>query len=89
MVGSVDAQVVRSTASALAVLERQMHTTIDWRATMETIVAYRPEAVLEIGPGSALSRLMLEVEPRLEVRSLDDFRGLDGAARWVCSRSAG
>ena len=88
MVGSVDAQVVRSTASALAVLERQIHTTIDWQSTMDTIVAYRPGAVLELGPGTALSRMMLEVEPGLEVRSLDDFRSLDGAAHWIRSRSA-
>ena len=51
----VDGKVVRSGRAARAALQKQMCHTIDWAACMETIVSYRPQAVLEIGPGTALS----------------------------------
>jgi [acyl-carrier-protein] S-malonyltransferase len=82
----VDGKVVRSGATAGAALERQICHTIDWAACMETIVSYRPQAVLEIGPGTALSRMLRDVEPRLEVRSVDDFRLPTAAADWVRAR---
>ena len=84
----IDGKVVRSGAAAAAALERQMCRTIDWAACMETIVSYRPQAVLEVGPGSALSRLLREREPQLEVRAVDDFREPAAAAAWARARMA-
>lgn len=82
----VDGKVVRSGVDACAALEDQMCHTLDWAACMETIVSYRPHAVLEIGPGTALSRMLRDLEPRLEVRAIDDFRSLLSVADWARSR---
>ncbi|HEU0203671.1 MAG TPA: acyltransferase domain-containing protein [Burkholderiaceae bacterium] len=79
----VDGRVVRSGRAALTALEQQISHTIDWAACMETIVSFRPNAVLEIGPGTALSRMLRDLEPGLEVRAVDDFRLLSAAADWV------
>jgi len=82
----IDGKVVRSGAEAGAALERQMCRTIDWAACMETIASFRPQAVLEIGPGSALSRMLRECDPHLDVRAVDDFRDTAAAAAWVRAR---
>jgi [acyl-carrier-protein] S-malonyltransferase len=87
-VSGIDGKVVRSGQVALAALEKQIASTIDWAACMETIVSFRPQAVLEIGPGSALSRMLRDFDQRLEVRAVDDFRLPTAAADWVRSRLA-
>jgi [acyl-carrier-protein] S-malonyltransferase len=84
----VDGKVVRSGRAARTALQKQMCHTIDWAACMETIASYRPQAVLEVGPGTALSRMLRDLEPRLEVRAVDDFRRLAGVADWVRARVA-
>jgi [acyl-carrier-protein] S-malonyltransferase len=38
---------------------------------------------LELGPGDALARIARERFPELAIRSVADFRGVDGAAAWV------
>ncbi|MET1084026.1 MAG: malonate decarboxylase subunit epsilon [Burkholderiales bacterium] len=86
VLSGVDASVVRSGQAAAAALETQIRRTIDWAACMETIVGFHPHAVLEIGPGTALSRMLRELDAGLEVRSVDDFRSLEAAERWVSSR---
>jgi [acyl-carrier-protein] S-malonyltransferase len=87
-VSGVDGKVVRSGQVAVASLEKQVASTIDWAACMETIVSFRPQAVLEIGPGSALSRMLRDFDQGLEVRAVDDFRLPTTAADWVHSRLA-
>jgi [acyl-carrier-protein] S-malonyltransferase len=39
--------------------------------------------VLEVGPGSALSRMWNSRNPTLPARSVDEFRTADAIARWV------
>ncbi|HMW30687.1 MAG TPA: ACP S-malonyltransferase, partial [Plasticicumulans sp.] len=39
--------------------------------------------LLELGPGSGLSRMARDRHPELAARSVADFRSLDGAAGWV------
>jgi [acyl-carrier-protein] S-malonyltransferase len=38
---------------------------------------------LDLGPGSALARMASEALPGAAVRSVVEFRTLDGVARWV------
>lgn len=86
VLSGVNASAVRSGQATATALETQIRCTIDWAACMETIVGFHPHAVLEIGPGTALSRMLRELEAGLEVRSVDDFRSLEAVERWVSSR---
>lgn len=86
VLGGIDAHIIRTGAAALAALARQIHTRLDWAACMDSIVEMQPDAVLEIGPGAALAKMLIELEPRLEARSVDDFRSAEAAAHWVASR---
>lgn len=68
---------------AIEVLWRQISTTIDWSACLQTLSELGCTAVLELGPGRALSRMAREAFPDLPARSVADFRGLPGVADWV------
>jgi [acyl-carrier-protein] S-malonyltransferase len=43
---------------------------------------------LELGPGSALSRMATELLPGAAARSVAEFRSLKGIAAWVATRVA-
>lgn len=86
VLSGVDATVNRSAEAAAAALVTQIGTRLDWAACMDTVATFHTDAVLEIGPGSALSKMLLETGPRLQVRSTDEFRSDDSVVRWVLSR---
>lgn len=86
VLSGINADIIRSAHAAATALAAQICTRLDWAACLETIVAFRPDAVLEIGPGNALSKMLLELEPRLEARSTDEFRSIAAVVRWVLSK---
>lgn len=86
VLSGVNATVNRSAEAAAAALETQIGTRLDWAACMDTIATFHTDAVLEIGPGNALSKMLLETGPRLQVRSTDEFRSDDSVVRWVLTR---
>jgi [acyl-carrier-protein] S-malonyltransferase len=43
----------------------------------------QPDAVLEIGPGDALSKLFAEVAPDIPVRPTDAFKSINGILAWL------
>ncbi len=82
LIGAADASIVTG-ASGIAGLARQIDTTIDWAATLEAIVERGGSRCLELGPGSALADMVRATHPLLDARAVDDFRSLDGIARWI------
>lgn len=88
VLSAIDATAARTARSALEALARQICTPLDWAACLQTVVEMQPDAVLEIGPGNALTRLFSELAPSIPARACDDFRTLDGIVAWVqgCSR---
>ena len=86
VVASAEGRIVFSADASVSALEKQLCTRLDWDTCMDAIFSYRPQAVLEMGPGTALSRLLLDVDPGVEVRSVDDFRHASSIAQWVASR---
>lgn len=83
VLSAIDATAARSVRPALAALARQICTPLDWAACLQAVAEMQPDAVLEIGPGNALSRLFAELVPDIPVRACDDFRSVDGIVRWV------
>lgn len=88
ILSAIDATPARTARPALDALARQICTPLDWAACLQAVAEMQPDAVLEIGPGNALSRLFAELAPNVPVRACDDFRSADGVVRWVesCAR---
>lgn len=74
---------VRDPAQAREALAVQISRTVQWDACMDAIAAQRVDAVLEVGPGSALARMWSERWPEVPVRSVDEFRTASAIAKWV------
>lgn len=83
LISGVDGAPVRDVSEGLARLAAQVSTTIDWAGCMETCSAARPACVLELGPGDALARMMIEVAPEIPARSVSAFRTVQGIRRWM------
>lgn len=77
---------VHDAAAARAALLQQLTETIRWSACMDACAEHGIELVLELGPGSALSRMLRERHAQIECRSLADFRTLAGALNWLRNR---
>lgn len=67
-------------------LSAQIAQTVRWQDCMRSAVERGVTVVLELGPGKSLSRMFDELGEPLESRAVDDFRTLDGVARWVSAR---
>ncbi|WP_380786496.1 ACP S-malonyltransferase [Sphingomonas sp. R86521] len=82
LIGAADASIVHG-ARSLAGLAGQIDTMIDWAATLEAMVERGVDRILELGPGTALADMVRSTYPTLDVRAVDDFRGIAGIASWV------
>ena len=84
-VAGITGAVLRDPIDVQRVLAEQVATTVRWDACMDAVAERRPDAVLEVGPGTTLARLWRERHPAIPVRSCDEFADaaqvLDWAAR--------
>lgn len=74
---------VRTRAEAIATLSAQVARRIEWGHCLAAAAELGCSVFLELGPGTALSRMAVEAVPGASARSVCDFRSLDGVARWV------
>lgn len=72
---------------AIATLSRQIAEKIRWMDCMDACVEARVTVALELGPGSALSRMLQARHPAIECRSVTDFRSLQGIRSWLAART--
>lgn len=73
----------RDALSLKHALARQIDHTVAWRRCMTTIAERQPRCVLEVGPGTTLSRLWAASFPQIPARSVDEFQGADAIVDWV------
>jgi len=71
------------TTDAVNALIHQMNHAIDWDACLSAIQENQPDVVLEIGPGGALSKMLLERNPNCILRAVDDFKSWSGLQAWL------
>ena len=64
-------------------LARQISTTIDWAACLESCRSAGAVAALELGPGTALSRMASALFPDGRARAVEEFRTLAGLRIWL------
>lgn len=83
---------VRATAlsdkqQAVQDLSQQLVRTIRWSDCMDAALEAGIGVALELGPGSALARMMQARHPEIACRSVADFRSLDGVVQWLDRQS--
>jgi len=85
LVTSRDAEVVWDVGALKTSFADQLATTIRWDDCMVAVAERRVTCVLEVGPGSTLSRLWNARYPAVPARSVDEFKVPESVARWVTS----
>ena len=80
---AVDAVPVRSRDQAIDALSRQISTTIRWDRCMDALAEFGIDAVIELGPGNDLARLVEAEHPQIRARAVDDFGDYRALANWL------
>lgn len=80
---AVDAVPVRSRDQAIDALSRQIATTIRWDRCMDALAEFGIDAVIELGPGNDLARLLEAEHPQIRARAVDDFGDYRALADWL------
>jgi len=86
VLAGISGQEIHDLRSARATLAQQLTHTIRWSSCMDACAERGVSVVLELGPGSALSRMLRERHPHIECRSVSDFRSLAGVLSWLRNR---
>ncbi len=88
VLAGVSGEPVHDRATAIDALSRQLAERIDWGRCLAVAAELGCTVFLELGPGTALTRMVTEALPWAEARSIDEFRTVAGVARWVAARLA-
>lgn len=83
VLGGIDATPILEKDAAICHLSRQIAGTILWAECMDACAERGITAALELGPGSALSKMLSARHPGIECRSVADFRTMDGIRNWL------
>ena len=83
LLSGIDGSTVWDMETGCEKLARQICTPVNWAACLQGCRAAGAELALELGPGSALSRMAAPLFPADRVRSAEDFRTLAGLRTWL------
>lgn len=83
VLAGIDARPVRDRAALEHSLSAQLAQTIEWAQLMRQAFERGARVFLQLGPGTALARMVRSAYPCCEVRAVEEFQHLDGAAAWV------
>jgi len=83
VLAGINGTLVRHKKDAIPALSQQIYTPIDWMACMQTSSEMGCSMMLELGPGNALKSIMQDHPGGMVVRSVEDFRSLQGVADWM------
>ncbi|HDS1214291.1 TPA: malonate decarboxylase subunit epsilon [Stenotrophomonas maltophilia] len=85
LLAGIEARPVRDRAMAVHTLSAQLAQTIEWAQVMRQAFERGARVFLQLGPGNALARMVAPAYPCCEVRAVEEFQSLEGAAAWVRS----
>lgn len=83
VVAGISGALVVDREAAITTLARQVCSTVQWSACLDTAFERGCRVFVELGPGNALARMVRERFKDVAARSLAEFRSLDGVALWV------
>jgi [acyl-carrier-protein] S-malonyltransferase len=87
VVAGIDAAWVTDRPAAVAKLAAQLSATIEWSRCLDALSERGCHVFLELGPGSSLAHMARRrLGEHVDARSVEDFRSLEGIARWVRER---
>ena len=78
LLSGVDGDTIHDIETGIDKLARQISTTIDWAACLESCRSAGAQAALELGPGAALSHMASALFPDGCARAVEEFRTLAG-----------
>jgi len=82
-IANLDGAELRRPAALKHALAEQIAHTVQWQRAAATLAERRPRCVLEVGPGTTLSRLWTAACPDVPARSVDEFRSAEAVLAWV------
>ena len=83
VLAGISATAIDSKEQAVDRLSRQIAEKIRWLACMDACAEAGITYALELGPGSALTKMLQARHPHINTRSVADFRTLDGIRKWL------
>lgn len=83
LLSGIDGNTIYDLEVGIDNLARQISAPIDWAACIETCRSAQATMALELGPGTALSRMAASVFPDGRVRAAEEFRSLAGLNQWL------
>jgi [acyl-carrier-protein] S-malonyltransferase len=83
LLSGIDGDTIHDIETGIDKLARQISTTIDWAACLESCRSAGAEAALELGPGNALSHMAAALFPDDRARAVEEFRTLPGLRMWL------
>ncbi len=83
LLSSISAGTISGTAMAIEHLSRQLAEKIKWMDCMDACAEAGLTVALELGPGSALARMLRVRQPSIDCRSVADFRSIAGIQKWL------
>lgn len=83
ILSGVDGAPVLNAETGLDKLAAQISQTLQWADCLRGCIESGATAFLELGPGSALSKMAANAFPGVPSRSLDDFRTSNGVRAWL------
>ncbi|GAA3951659.1 ACP S-malonyltransferase [Allohahella marinimesophila] len=70
VIQNLDGDVAHELAAVKDKLVRQLYTPVQWVTSMQSLLRYKPSAVLECGPGAVLTGLLKKIDRTVAVRAL-------------------
>ncbi len=87
VLAGIDGSPVRQPDEVRRALVMQLSNPLQWECCLLTARERGATCFLELGPGNAMAQIARELLPDVPVRSIADFRSLEGAATWVQSHA--
>jgi len=76
VVTNVEAEINTSKDRVKPLLVAQVSSPVRWEESMRRMIKEGIEQVLEIGPGKVLSGLMKRIDPKIEIKNIEDIQTL-------------
>jgi [acyl-carrier-protein] S-malonyltransferase len=83
LICNAETSVVRRPQALRQAFAQQVAQTVDWAPCMDAMLERGVQCLLELGPGTTLSRLWNERYPHIPARSADEFQHPAAVTAWV------
>jgi [acyl-carrier-protein] S-malonyltransferase len=83
VLSGISAAPIHDAGTAMQDLPRQIAEPIRWKECMDACAEAGVTVALELGPGTALARMLQSRNPSIACRSVSEFRSLDGIRSWL------